>query len=73
MVQCQICGKGVMRGHNVRHTHTGQWMKRASKTPKIFMPNIQKGRVLVDGLVKNVKACASCLAQYKIKYVAKTV
>jgi len=65
MKVCDICGKGVQYGHNIRHTHTGQWEKRASKTRKIFLPNLQTGKVLINGVLKRVKACASCLAQYK--------
>lgn len=73
MVMCDICGKGVMHGHNVRHTHSGQWEKRATKTPRVFMPNLHKGKVEIDGVVKRVKACASCLAKYKIKYTPKVL
>lgn len=73
MTACDICGKGVQYGHNIRHNHTGQWMKRASKTRKIFLPNLQTGKVMLSGVVKQVKACASCLAQYKVKYIPKVV
>lgn len=68
MTVCDICGKGVQYGHNIRHSHSGQWEKRASKTRRIFLPNLQKGKVLLNGAVKNVRACASCLAKYGIKY-----
>jgi ribosomal protein L28 len=67
---CEVCGKGNQRGHNIRHTHTGQWEKRASKTPRIFWANLQKGKVLINGVVKSVRACASCLAKFKIKHVS---
>lgn len=65
MAKCEVCGKGNMIGHNIRHTHTGLWEKRASKTLKIFKPNIHKGKVLINGVIKSVKACASCLAQFR--------
>ncbi|MCL4398105.1 50S ribosomal protein L28 [Patescibacteria group bacterium] len=68
MLVCEICGKGAQYGHNIRHTHTGQWEKRASKTRRIFLPNIQKGKVFLNGKIQNVRACASCLAKYKVKY-----
>lgn len=71
MTKCDICGKGVQHGHNIRHTHTGQWMKRASKTRKIFLPNLHRGMVKIDGVIKRVKACASCLALHKVKFVPK--
>ncbi len=71
MTQCDICGKGVMVGHNVRHTHSGQWEKRATKTRRVFLPNVQTGKVMINGVSKRVKACASCLAMYKVKYTPK--
>jgi large subunit ribosomal protein L28 len=66
MIICEICGKGKMIGRNIRHTHTGLWEKRASKTLKIFRPNLHKGKVFINGVVKSVKACASCLAKYRV-------
>lgn len=68
MTACDICGKGTMIGHMIRHNHSGQWEKRASKTRKVFMPNLHSGKVLINGVVKNVHACASCLSQYKAPY-----
>ncbi len=66
MVSCQVCGKGVQYGHLIRHSHSGQWMKRATKNRKIFLPNLHKGKVLLNGVVKNVRACASCMAKYHV-------
>lgn len=60
-----------MYGHNVRHSHSGQWEKRATKTQRVFLPNLHSGRVAIDGVVKNVRACASCLAKYGVKYSPK--
>lgn len=71
MVKCQVCGKGVQYGHLIRHGHSGQWEKRASKTRRIFLPNLHRGKVMLDGVIKNVKACASCLAKYRMKYAPK--
>ena len=68
MVVCDICGKGVMIGRLIRHGHSGQWEKRATKNRRIFLPNLHKGKVLIGGVVKNVRACASCLRKYKVSY-----
>ena len=68
MTACDICGKGTMIGHMIRHNHSGQWEKRASKTRKVFMPNLHKGKVMIGGVVKNVRACASCLNQFRAPY-----
>ncbi len=71
MIQCDICGKSVQYGHLIRHTHSGLWEKRATKNPKIFRPNLHKGKVLLNGKIKNVKACASCLAKFKAPRTVK--
>ncbi len=70
MASCDVCGKGVQIGHLIRHNHSGQWEKRATKKRKIFMPNIQKGKILINGVLKNVRACASCLAKNRVPYSA---
>jgi ribosomal protein L28 len=72
MTSCEVCGKGKMIGHNIRHSHSGLWEKRATKTPRIFKVNLHKGRVLINGVIKSVKACASCLAKFKAPRVKKT-
>jgi len=36
------------------------------------LPNLQTGKVLVGGVVKRVKACASCLAKFKVSSYKKT-
>ena len=71
MVACDVCGKGVQYGHLIRHSHSGQWEKRASKHRRIFLPNLHKGKIVMDGIVKSVKACGSCLSKYQVKYSPK--
>jgi large subunit ribosomal protein L28 len=39
--KCAICGKGPQYGHNVSHS------KR--RTNRRFLPNLQTGRVVIDG------------------------
>ncbi|OGG07169.1 hypothetical protein A2872_04030 [Candidatus Gottesmanbacteria bacterium RIFCSPHIGHO2_01_FULL_42_12] len=73
MTSCEICGKGKMVGHNIRHKHSGLWEKRASKTLRIFKPNLHKGKVLMNGAVMSVKACASCIAKFKAPRAYKSV
>jgi large subunit ribosomal protein L28 len=53
MAKCEMCGKGPMFGHNVSHS------KRA--TNRIFRPNIQRKRILIDGQYKRVHICTRCL------------
>jgi large subunit ribosomal protein L28 len=53
MAKCEICGKGPMFGHNVSHS------KRA--TNRMFRPNIQRKRLMIDGQYKRVHICTRCL------------
>ncbi len=53
MAKCEICGKGPMFGHNVSHS------KRA--TNRMFRPNIQRKRVLINGQMRRVHICTRCL------------
>ncbi|MFO7698495.1 MAG: 50S ribosomal protein L28 [Anaerolineae bacterium] len=53
MAKCSVCGKGPQFGHNVSHS------KR--RTNRIWLPNIQKAVVMVDGRPASVMICANCL------------
>jgi large subunit ribosomal protein L28 len=53
MAKCEICGKAPSFGHNVSHS------KRA--TLRMFRPNIQRKRVLVDGQPRRIYICTRCL------------
>ena len=50
---CEVCGKGMMSGNNVSHSHV--------KTKRKWKPNIQRVRALVNGEVKRVNVCTLCL------------
>ena len=58
---CDICGKKTMFGNNVSHSH--------KKTRREFRPNIQKARVEINGKVKNIHICTSCLKTNKFKKI----
>ncbi len=50
---CDVCGKGRQVGHNVSHAN--------NKTQKVWLPNIQKIRVVKDGSVKRMNVCTRCI------------
>ena len=52
---CEICGKGMMTGMNVSHSHL--------KTKRTWKPNIQRVRAIVDGEVKRINVCTRCQVQ----------
>ncbi len=53
MAKCEVCGKGPMFGHNVSHS------KRA--TNRIFRPNIQRKRIMIDGQYRRLHICTRCI------------
>ena len=56
---CEICGKGMMTGMNVSHSHL--------KTKRTWKPNIQRVRAIVDGEVKRINVCTRCLRSGKLQ------
>jgi len=55
--KCEICGKGPQFGNRVSHSN--------KKTRHKFSPNIQTARIEIDGNVRKVKICTSCLKSLK--------
>jgi large subunit ribosomal protein L28 len=58
---CDICGKEPQNGNLRSHA--------MNATKRKYYPNLQKIKVELDGVVKAVKICASCLKTNKIKKV----
>ncbi|HET6702239.1 MAG TPA: 50S ribosomal protein L28 [Gemmatimonadaceae bacterium] len=59
MNRCFTCGKGVAFGNNVSHAN--------NKTRRVWKPNLQVVRVVIDGKIKKVKVCTKCLSAGKVK------
>ena len=57
--RCDICGKGKLYGNNVSHAN--------NITKRVWNPNLQRVRALVDGRVKNLDACTRCLRSGKVQ------
>ncbi len=74
--ECYNCGKGKLLGR--QHTHHrgvagGRWKKRAPKTLKVFSPNLQKVRIMVGAVAKQVNVCTKCLKRVRKDIVDKKV
>ncbi|OGG16913.1 50S ribosomal protein L28 [Candidatus Gottesmanbacteria bacterium RIFCSPHIGHO2_02_FULL_39_14] len=54
---CQHCGRGIGYGHAVSHAK--------NRTRRIFKPNIQKLKVLKNGISVRLKLCTSCIQRLK--------
>lgn len=61
MAKCDICGKGVVFGHNVSHSNR--------KTNRTWKPNIRRVKAVVNGAHKSVYVCSRCLRSAKIERV----
>lgn len=55
---CTVCGKHPVAGRNVSHSHR--------VTNRMFHPNIQKVRCIVEGTSKKIKVCTKCLKAGKV-------
>ena len=58
MAKCDICGKGVVFGIKVSHSH-----RRSNRTWK---PNIRSVKAMVNGTPKTLKVCSRCLRSGKV-------
>ena len=56
--RCDVCGKGKLYGNNVSHAH--------NLTKRVWNPNLQRVRAMVDGQVKQMKVCTRCIRGNKI-------
>ncbi len=66
MAKCEICAKVPVFGRNIRHKHSGQWLRRAPKTSRTFEPNLQNATIYRNGLARKVCICTRCLRnEYK--------
>jgi large subunit ribosomal protein L28 len=61
MAKCDVCGKGTSFGRNIRHKHSGRWVRRAPKTNRTFKANVQKKTFVIQGEKVRLNVCTSCL------------
>ena len=59
MAKCSVCGKSVVFGQSVSHSHR--------KTNRAWKPNIRKVRVVIDGTPTTMAVCSRCLRSIKKK------
>ena len=61
---CEVCAKGTMSGHNVSHSNR--------KTNRIWAPNVQRVRVVVEGTAKRMNVCTRCLRSGNVQRALPT-
>ena len=57
--KCDVCEKKPMFGNNVSHAKNA--------TRRRWNPNLKKMRVDIQGSIKSMKVCTSCLKANKVK------
>ena len=67
-MKCYHCGKGNLYGRS--HTHHrgvagGRWKKRAPKTQRVFVANLQRVDIVEHGNTKEVRLCTKCVKRVK--------
>ena len=50
---CYVCNKGVTFGNNVSHAN--------NRTKRVFNPNLQRVKALVNGSALRIRVCTRCL------------
>lgn len=56
---CAVCGKRRQVGFNVSHAN--------NKTKRVFNPNLQRVRALVNGATLRIRVCTRCLRSGLVK------
>lgn len=57
--KCEICGKGVMHGHQISHSNI--------KTKKTWNANLQKIRININGKRQKALVCTRCIRSEKVQ------
>ncbi len=68
---CEICDKRPSSGNAVARRGKAKYLggvgrRVLSRTKRVFKPNIQKYRVIVNGTVRRMRVCMRCLKADKI-------
>ncbi len=56
---CDLCGKKHQSGNNVSHSN--------NKTKRVFNPNLQRVRALIDGAARRIRVCTRCLRSGRVQ------
>ncbi|OGS69621.1 MAG: 50S ribosomal protein L28 [Firmicutes bacterium RBG_13_65_8] len=56
--KCEICGKVAVSGHLISHSHI--------RSKRLFSPNIQRIRAMVNGAPRQINVCTRCLRSGRV-------
>ncbi len=57
--KCAVCGKRPVTGKTISHSHRA--------TNRVFRPNLQRLRIIVDGKTRREYVCTQCLKSGRVK------
>ncbi|MBC2856106.1 MAG: 50S ribosomal protein L28 [Cetobacterium sp.] len=57
MQRCEITGKGIIFGNQISHSHR--------VTGRVWKPNLQSTKIVINGVTVKVKVCAKTLKTLK--------
>jgi ribosomal protein L28 len=58
---CEICKKGTVSGHHIKHKQAGGWALKAPKTNRKLVPNLRSIEVVSEaGKNVRIKVCMKC-------------
>jgi len=68
---CEICKKGPQVGRTYKRRGMvrrkgGAGSKITGKTPRLFLPNLQRVKVILNGIPKRINVCTKCLKAGKV-------
>ncbi len=73
--RCDICGKGPVTGSSVTRRGVakksgGVGIRIVRRNRRRFLPNLQKIRARIKGVVRSIRICTRCLKTGTIQKVA---
>lgn len=65
---CELCGKRPVFGKQVSRLGKGSQHRRIkARTQRRFNPNIQRVRAVVNGRIKRIDVCTSCIKRGRVQ------
>ena len=71
MRRCEVCGKGAINGNVIARRGMakkkgGVGKKITGVSNRVFYPNLQSVKILIDGFRRSVRVCTKCLKAGKV-------
>ncbi len=71
---CQVCSKGIQFGRTIKRrgmakAKGGAGQKITGNEHRRFLPNLQRIKVKLKGVVKTIRVCTRCIKAGKVQKV----